>query len=111
MRGFYVPPHEPSSPGTLLVGVLSQYPVKVKGLRVPLGSWGSARVYRHQVIAFLLSGHYLDSGCMLWVVALPLIGLCSTHICRLGVFLPLGSWGFISMCCHRVIALPLFGCC
>ena len=62
MRGFYVPPHEPSSPDTLLVGLLSQYPVRVKGLRVRLVSWVSARVYCYQVIALPLFGHCLDSG-------------------------------------------------
>ena len=52
--GFCVPLFEPSSLGTLLVRVLSQYPVKVRSLCVPLGSWGSAQVYCITIIWSLL---------------------------------------------------------
>ena len=75
--GFYVPLLEPSSLGTLLVRVLSQYPVKVRSLCVPLGSWGSAQVYCITIIWLLLG-----FGMQLGVVALPLFGCCSTPICR-----------------------------
>ena len=66
--GFYVPLLEPSSLGTLLVRVLSQYPVKVRRLSVSLGGWGSNGVYCYHVIVPYIKFQDGSVGGSLWQV-------------------------------------------